>query len=38
LSLLRTYPDDELTAYPVSTRVNDPGNDSPELVEPVAEA
>jgi putative SOS response-associated peptidase YedK len=38
LSLLGTYPDDELTAHPVSTRVNDPGNDDSGLVEPVAEA
>jgi putative SOS response-associated peptidase YedK len=35
LSLLRPYPDDELTAYPVSTRVNDPSNDDPTLVERV---
>ena len=33
--LLRPYPDDEMTAYPVSTAVNDPSNDSPELVEAV---
>lgn len=30
--LLRPYPDG-MTAYPVSTAVNDPANDSPELVE-----
>jgi putative SOS response-associated peptidase YedK len=30
--LLRPYPD-EMTTYPVSTAVNDPSNDSPELVE-----
>ncbi|WP_410764519.1 SOS response-associated peptidase [Haloferax sp. DFSO60] len=34
-SLLDTYPDDGLTAYPVSTRVNSPANDAPDLVEPV---
>lgn len=33
--LLQPYPDDEMTAYPVSTAVNDPSNDSPELVEEV---
>jgi putative SOS response-associated peptidase YedK len=32
-TLLRPYPADEMTAYPVSTRVNDPANDSPECVE-----
>ncbi|AFK19382.2 SOS response-associated peptidase [Haloferax mediterranei ATCC 33500] len=32
-SLLGPYPDDELTAYPVSTRVNNPANDTPELLE-----
>ena len=31
--LLRPYPADELMAYPVSTRVNNPANDSPECVE-----
>ncbi|MCO8267077.1 SOS response-associated peptidase [Haloferax sp. AB510] len=34
-ALLDTYPDDELTAYPVSTRVNSPANDGPELIERV---
>jgi putative SOS response-associated peptidase YedK len=34
-SLLDPYPADELTAYPVSTRVNDPENDESSLVEPV---
>jgi len=34
-ALLDPYPDDELTAYPVSTRVNSPAVDAPELVEPV---
>lgn len=32
---LRTYPGDDLRSYPVSTRVNDPANDDPTLVEPV---
>jgi len=31
--LLRPYPADEMMAYPVSTRVNNPANDSPECVE-----
>lgn len=34
-SLLDPYPDDELRAYPVSTRVNSPGNDDPSLIDPV---
>lgn len=33
--LLEPYPDDELTAYPVSERVNSPANDEPSLIEPV---
>ena len=33
--LLRPYPAEEMTAYPVSTRVNNPANDSPTLLEPV---
>ena len=33
--LLDPYPDDELTAYPVSERVNSPGNDEPSLIDPV---
>jgi putative SOS response-associated peptidase YedK len=31
--LLRPYSADEMMAYPVSTRVNNPANDSPECVE-----
>ena len=34
--LLEPHPDDELRAYPVSTAVNDPTNDGPELIESVA--
>jgi len=34
-ALLDPYPADEMTAYPVSTRVNSPGVDAPELIEPV---
>jgi putative SOS response-associated peptidase YedK len=33
--LLKPYPDEEMSAYPVSTLVNKPGNDMPELVVPV---
>ncbi|MFB6068773.1 MAG: SOS response-associated peptidase [Halobacterium sp.] len=33
--LLTPYPEDDLRAYPVSTRVNDPANDDPSVVEPV---
>lgn len=34
LPLLKPYPADAMTAYPVSTLVNKPGNDSPELIVP----
>ncbi|SFG78818.1 Putative SOS response-associated peptidase YedK [Halopelagius inordinatus] len=34
-SLLDTHPGSEMHAYPVSTRVNDPTNDGPDLVEPL---
>ncbi len=34
-SLLRPYPDDAMTWYPVSDAVNSPGNDGPELVRPL---
>lgn len=33
-ALLNPYPAEEMMAYPVSTRVNNPANDSPECVEP----
>jgi putative SOS response-associated peptidase YedK len=33
--LLQPYPDGEMQAYPVSTTVNDPSNDSPDVVERV---
>ncbi|PSQ18605.1 DUF159 family protein [Halobacteriales archaeon QS_8_69_26] len=32
--LLEPYPAEEMEAYPVSRKVNDPANDSPELIEP----
>jgi len=32
-ALLDPYPSGEMTAYPVSTRVNSPGVDAPELIE-----
>jgi putative SOS response-associated peptidase YedK len=35
LDLLDPYPAEEMDAYPVSTAVNDPENDRPELIEPV---
>lgn len=35
LDLLDPYPADDLTAYPISTRVNDPTVDDPSLVERV---
>jgi putative SOS response-associated peptidase YedK len=33
--LLRPFPDADMEAYPVSTLVNSPRNDSPECVEPL---
>jgi len=33
--VLRSYPPEQLAAYPVSTQVNRPGNDGPALIEPV---
>ncbi len=33
--LLDPYPDDELQAYPISTRVNSPANDDRSIIEPV---
>ena len=35
LDLLRPYPADEMTAYPVSTLVNSPANDNPGCTEPL---
>lgn len=34
-ALCRPYPDDDLAAYPVSTRVNDPKNDDALVIEPL---
>ncbi len=34
--LLRLYPFKDMVASPVSTRVNNPANDSPECVAPIA--
>lgn len=33
--LCRPYPDDDLSAYPISTQVNDPGNDDAGVIEPL---
>ncbi len=33
--LLRPYPAGEMAAYPVSTRVNNPANDTPECIAPL---
>ena len=33
--LCRPYPDGDLAAYEISTRVNDPGNDDPAVIEPL---
>ena len=35
-ALLRPYPSDELTAYPVSTLVNNPRHDAPQCLEPLS--
>lgn len=34
-ALLRPYPAERMTAYPVSSLVNSPANDTPEVLEPV---
>jgi putative SOS response-associated peptidase YedK len=34
-ALLDTHPGDEMHSYPVSTRVNSPTNDDPDLIDPV---
>ena len=34
--LLTAYPAEEMIAFPVSTAVNSPGNDSPELIQPLS--
>jgi putative SOS response-associated peptidase YedK len=33
--LLRPYSSEAMVAYPVSTRVNNPSNDTPECIEPL---
>ena len=33
---LKPYPADQMTAHPVSTRVNYPGNDDPDVIKPLA--
>lgn len=35
LPLLRPYPSEEMTSYPVSRRVNSPENDDPQCIEPL---
>lgn len=34
-SMCAPYPDDDLTAYQISTRVNSPSNDDPSVIEPL---
>jgi putative SOS response-associated peptidase YedK len=36
LPLIKPFPADKMSAYPVSTLVNKPGNDHPECVVPIA--
>jgi len=38
LAALKPYPDDLLSAWPVSTRVNSPKNNDPRLIEPLTSA
>lgn len=33
--LCQSYPEDDLAAYEISTRVNNPGNDDPTVIEPL---
>ena len=33
--LCQPYPKDDLDAYEISTRVNNPGNDDPQVIEPL---
>lgn len=33
--LCQPYPKDDLDAYEISTRVNNPGNDNPQVIEPL---
>lgn len=35
-ALLTTYPAEAMMAYPVSTKVNNPAYDAPDLLEPLA--
>jgi putative SOS response-associated peptidase YedK len=35
LDLLHPYPDDDISVYQVSTDVNSPKNDNPEIVNPI---
>ena len=35
LPMLKPYPADEMNAFPVSTLVNNPSNDSPKCIEPI---
>ena len=35
-ALLRSYPSEEMEAYPASRRVNKPSNNEPSVVEPAA--
>lgn len=35
--MCRPYPDDDLDAYEISTRVNNPSNDDPRVIEPLGQ-
>ncbi len=36
LSMLRSYPPEKMDAYPISTLVNSPSNDSPDIIKPLS--
>ena len=36
LSMLRSYPAEKMNAYPISTLVNSPSNNSPDIIKPVS--
>jgi putative SOS response-associated peptidase YedK len=35
-ALLKPYPPDDMVAYPVSTRVNNPRVEDPQLIQPIS--
>ena len=35
ISMLKAYPEQKMTAYPISTLVNSPVNNSKEIIDPI---